>query len=155
MKKYYFLVMALAALMSCSSDEFVGDSGSPNGVNGSDNAAISFNLNVPTVTRADKTGGDAATDLSNQFIVYAEKDETWHIAPDNREGIRISFDLDGKQDSGWFLLRLSVHDPVMPLNAESDVHGGVKKILASLYQFLKMTDGIDIHPVEQALDSLE
>ncbi|MBR3110397.1 MAG: hypothetical protein IKH35_04340 [Prevotella sp.] len=77
MKKYYFLVMALAALMSCSSDDFVGDSGSPNGVNGNGGeSAISFNLNVPTVTRADKTGGDAATDLSNQFIVYAEKGET-------------------------------------------------------------------------------
>lgn len=73
MKKYYFLVMALAALMSCSSDEFVGDSGSPNGVNGSENAAISFGFDVPQVTRAG--GATAAGHLSNQFIVYGEKSE--------------------------------------------------------------------------------
>lgn len=78
MKKYYFLVMALAALMSCSSDEFVGDSGSPNGVNGSGaESAISFNLNVPTVTRAGEVGGNtAATALSNQFIIWGEKNES-------------------------------------------------------------------------------
>ena len=35
----------------------------------------------------------------------------WHIAPDNREGVRIVFDLDGGLRNGWFLLRLSVHDP--------------------------------------------
>ena len=34
MKKSYLLAMALAAMVSCSSDEFVGDNGSPNGVNG-------------------------------------------------------------------------------------------------------------------------
>lgn len=76
MKKNYLLVMALAALVSCSSDEFVGDSGSPNGVNGSgDEKAISFNLNVPTVTRSEKSGSDAAGILGYQFIVWGEKNE--------------------------------------------------------------------------------
>ena len=105
------------------------------------------------ITEADfrKKGGEVIESL----LQYAATEKSWHVAPDNREGVRVSFDLDDQKDAGWFLLRLSVHDPVMPLNAESDVHGGVKKILASLYQFLKMTDGIDIHPVEQALDSLE
>lgn len=75
-KKKYMLLIALAALVSCSSDEFVGDSSSPNGVNGSENAAISFDLSVPSVTRAERTGSNAADDLGNQFIVYGEKDET-------------------------------------------------------------------------------
>ena len=76
MKKNYLFVMALAAMVSCSSDEFVGDSGSPNVVNGSENAAISFNLNVPTVTRAERNGADAASDLGGQFIIWGEKNET-------------------------------------------------------------------------------
>ncbi len=49
------------------------------------------------------------------------KQAGWTIAPDNCEGIRIS--LDKEHGDGWFLLRLSVHDPIMPLNAESDTSG--------------------------------
>lgn len=69
----YMLLIALAALVGCSSDEFVGDTGSPNGEAVSGNAAISFGFDVPQVTRA--SGATAATDLSNQFVVYGEKSE--------------------------------------------------------------------------------
>lgn len=82
---------------------------------------------------------------------YANAAETWHIAPDNREGVRIIFDLDGGMENGWFLLRLSVHDPVLPLNVESDVPGGVKQMLNSLYQVLKGAVGIDLSPLEKAI----
>ena len=81
---------------------------------------------------------------------YAGKDPDWHIAPDNREGIRISFDLNDKNDAGWFLLRLSVHDPVMPLNAESDIPGGVKDMLQRLYNVISDSKGIDLAPLKQA-----
>ena len=67
-----------------------------------------------------------------------------HIAPDNREGVRISFDLSDERDSGWFLLRLSVHDPVLPLNLESDVPGGVKTMAKALYEVLSGAEGIDL-----------
>lgn len=77
---------------------------------------------------------------------YAESKEEWHIAPDNREGIRVSFDKEN--GDGWFLLRLSVHDPIMPLNIESDSVGGVKKIAKNLFEFLKTVQGLDISPVE-------
>ena len=77
---------------------------------------------------------------------YAESKAEWHIAPDNREGIRVSFDKEN--GDGWFLLRLSVHDPIMPLNIESDSMGGVKKIAGKLFEFLKTTQGLDISPVE-------
>ena len=86
-----------------------------------------------------------------QVMDYATRQPNWHIAPDNREGIRISFDLDGGLNNGWFLLRLSVHDPVMPLNIESDVHGGVKQILKELYKALQETKDVDLNPLKQAL----
>lgn len=86
-----------------------------------------------------------------KVLDYANAAEHWHIAPDNREGVRISFDLNGGMDNGWFLLRLSVHDPVLPLNAESDVPGGVKQMLQSLYQVLKDSQGIDLTPLEKLL----
>ncbi len=82
---------------------------------------------------------------------YASGHEDWHIAPDNREGVRISFDIGGELNSAWFLLRLSVHDPVMPLNAESDVPGGVKAVLAKLYEALGDQEGIDLTSLKAAL----
>lgn len=59
-------------MASCSDNDFVGDQGT---LNSSGDGAISFDLNKPAITRGDKTGADAATDLSNQFIVYGEKNE--------------------------------------------------------------------------------
>ncbi|MFH1512843.1 MAG: phosphomannomutase/phosphoglucomutase [Bacillota bacterium] len=75
----------------------------------------------------------------------------WHIAPDNREGVRVSFDLEGGIDNGWFLLRLSVHDPVMPLNVESDIAGGNGFILRKLYDVLRTLDGIDLSVLAKAI----
>ena len=58
----------------------------------------------------------------------------WQVADDSREGVRVSFDK--AHGDGWFLLRLSVHDPVMPLNVESNVEGGCVQILAQLQPFM-------------------
>ena len=65
---------------------------------------------------------------------------------------RISFDLDGGMDNGWFLLRLSVHDPVLPLNVESDVPGGVQQMLESLLKVLNDAEGIDLTPLKKAVE---
>ena len=81
--------------------------------------------------------------------VYARA-QGWSIAPDNREGLRVSFPR-GEGD-GWFLLRLSVHDPILPLNAESNVPGGVRLILEQLAQFFREnSQGIDPSPLFSAL----
>lgn len=72
-KKHLFIAAtALLAFASCADDGFVGDENAKKSGEG----AISFDLRKPGATRADKTGADAASDLSSQFIVYAEKDET-------------------------------------------------------------------------------
>ncbi len=83
-------------------------------------------------------GEKIITDLTK----YAENQENWHLADDNREGVRVSFDE--QNGNGWFLLRLSVHDPIMPLNIESDSKGGVEIILKQLYVFLNSTSGLKI-----------
>ena len=64
----------------------------------------------------------------------------WKVAPSNYEGIRISFGA-GEGD-GWFLLRMSLHDPIMPLNIESDVKGGNLIIAKKLLEFLNKYDGL-------------
>lgn len=80
--------------------------------------------------------------IIDELTAYADKAEGWILADDNREGVRVSF---GESDgNGWFLLRLSVHDPIMPLNIESDSQGGVEIIKNKLYEFLKTTTGLKI-----------
>ena len=93
----------------------------------------------------------AGKQVIEHVLEYASQRPEWHVAPDNREGVRISFDLENGLNNGWFLLRLSVHDPVMPLNVESDVQGGVRAILRQLYQVLKGLRDIDTAPLEKAL----
>ena len=80
--------------------------------------------------------------IISDLTAYAESKEGWNVADDNREGIRVSFDENN--GNGWFLLRLSVHDTIMPLNVESDSEGGVDIILDKLYEFLNTTSGLDI-----------
>ena len=82
-----------------------------------------------------------------RILDHAEITDDWHIAPDNREGVRISFDLGGIPDSAWFLLRLSVHDPVLPINAESDVPDGIRTMLTALAEVLDGIPGIDMTPL--------
>ena len=62
---------------------------------------------------------------------FVSNDPKYIVAPDNREGIRVS------TENGWFLLRMSVHDPVMPLNFESERVGGVNADIADIKPFFK------------------
>ncbi len=73
---------------------------------------------------------------------YAEKQEGWTVAQDNHEGIRISLDKDS--GDGWMLLRLSVHDPILPFNVESNSNSGVNKIIDSFSQFIKNYEKLDL-----------
>ena len=75
MKKYLFFATALAALASCTSNDFVGEDTSST-TNQSEQAAIAFGTGVKTVTRADHYGVDAATLLNNKFIVGGFKGAT-------------------------------------------------------------------------------
>lgn len=64
---------------------------------------------------------------------YICKIDGWSIEPKNYEGIKINCN----NESGWFLLRLSLHEPVFVLNIESDVKDGVKNILFNFNNFIK------------------
>lgn len=72
MKKNALFAIALISLAGCTNDEFVGDPelGEANG-----QTPISFSSGLTTITRADKTGSEAATDLNEKFYVYGIKNE--------------------------------------------------------------------------------
>ncbi len=75
------------------------------------------------------------------LTAYAEKQAGWSLAPSNYEGVRVNLDAD--HGDGWFLLRLSLHDPLLPLNIESNTAGGCKMIAKELAAFLTSYDKLD------------
>ena len=75
------------------------------------------------------------TEVIEKLGEYAKSQKGWTVEPKNYEGIRVM--CDESTGNGWFLLRLSLHDPLMPLNIESNSVGGVDTIAAALKVFLK------------------
>jgi len=95
------------------------------------------------ITAADfKAYGNRAIEALQDF---AAQQPSWEVVPKNYEGIRVA--CLAPQESGWFLLRLSLHDPVMPLNIESNVAGGVEAIAAQLRPFFQGWPELDATPL--------
>lgn len=92
-----------------------------------------FRLNI---TESDfKSYGD---NVIKELEKFMSGKPDYKIADDNREGIRVS------GSDGWFLLRLSVHDPVMPLNFESDTAVGIDKMIEDLKPFFARFSGLSL-----------
>ena len=60
------------------------------------------------------------------------------IAEPSYEGVRIVF------DGGWALLRMSLHDPNMPLNIEADAAGGADEIERTVKELIAGFDALDL-----------
>lgn len=72
------------------------------------------------------------------------------IDPGNREGLRLLF---GKPDR-WLMARLSVHDPLLVINTESDEAGGVKRMLKTLLAMLTpYEETVDLSALRARLDT--
>ena len=91
-----------------------------------------------------RTHGNAVIE---QLQTYVKKQSGWQAVPNNYEGLRVA--CSDSQEDGWFLLRLSLHDPVLPLNIESNVKGGVEKIKRRLLAFFKAVEQLNISSLEQ------
>ena len=98
--------------------------------------SLEFRMNI--LVEDFKTYGQEVIDKLN---AYAATKEGWSLAPNNFEGVRVN--LDEAHGNGWFLLRLSLHDPLLPLNIESNSIGGAKTIAAELAGFIADFDKLD------------
>ena len=76
------------------------------------------------------------------FRAFCEADPRFHIVTPNYEGVRVAFD--DEEVKGWLLIRLSLHDPVIPINLESKAPGGVTILKARIRPF------IEAHPALKA-----
>ena len=98
--------------------------------------SVEFRMNI--LQEDFKAYGQQVIDDLN---AYATQQNGWSLAPSNYEGVRVNLDED--HGNGWFLLRLSLHDPLLPLNVESNCAGGAKKIATELSAFLEKYEKLD------------
>ncbi|MBR7123214.1 MAG: phosphomannomutase/phosphoglucomutase [Oscillospiraceae bacterium] len=98
--------------------------------------SVEFRMNI--LLEDFKTYGQKVID---DLKVYAAERSGWTLADSNYEGVRVN--LDSSHGDGWFLLRLSLHDPLLPLNIESNLPGGAKIIASELADFLNVYDKLD------------
>jgi len=84
-----------------------------------------------------KTYGNNVIEALKEFVVNSE---SYELAPVNHEGVRVI----SKNADGWFLVRLSLHDPILPINIESNIPGGVQLMEEDLRQFLLQYDALNV-----------
>ena len=69
------------------------------------------------------------------FRAFCAADPRFHIVSPNYEGVRVAFD--DEEVKGWLLIRLSLHDPVVPINLESANDGGVDILKERIRPFIE------------------
>ena len=80
-------------------------------------------------------GEQVIADLAKQYVVG------WTIDPENEEGIR--FKLSAPFGSGWFLLRMSLHEPLLVLQVENDEIGHLPAVLQEIHEFLNTYEKVN------------
>ncbi|MDH3345854.1 MAG: hypothetical protein OEL75_01575 [Kiritimatiellaceae bacterium] len=86
--------------------------------------------------------GAIGDEVLKAFADFVANEPGWSATPNNFEGVHVT--VDASAGNGWALLRKSLHDPVMPLNVESEEVGGVSKITARMQAFLSQFDSLDV-----------
>ncbi|MGE4489967.1 MAG: phosphomannomutase/phosphoglucomutase [Kiritimatiellales bacterium] len=86
--------------------------------------------------------GPYGDDVLKKFEQFVADEPGWSATPNNYEGVHVT--VDAKHGNGWALLRKSLHDPVLPLNIESEEVGGVAQISAHMQAFLSQFDQLDL-----------
>lgn len=85
--------------------------------------------------------------IIQELRFFAECDKRLTPATDDYEGVRINFP-EGFGE-GWLLLRVSVHDPVLPVNMASMRTGGNKIMAKQLYFMLEKYPYLDVSELKE------
>ncbi len=97
--------------------------------------AESVEIRIPIMLDDFKKYGE---NVIAKLTEYSESHLGWEVEKENYEGVRINV------KGGWFLLRLSVHDPILPLNIENDYTGVCSEIANELKEFFSQFDKLDL-----------
>ena len=80
---------------------------------------------------------------------FVTRQPGWSVDPENDEGIRVNVsDIYG---SGWFLLRMSLHEPLLVLQVENDKAGKNKLVFAKLADFFEQYDALNTEKLAAVL----
>lgn len=140
--KIYILTLAAALLTGCASDEFTGRKANPDG-----EVAITFSSGANGMTRADKTGADAATLLGNNFVVEGVKGDSVDYAEAqvvfDHYNVNWTTNTAGSTESNssnWEYVGQSVSTNPAPVNAQMQT---IKfwDFGAEQYDFIAMSKG--------------
>ncbi|MBE7022820.1 MAG: phosphomannomutase/phosphoglucomutase [Ruminococcaceae bacterium] len=105
------------------------------------------NLKEPKLAaghRLNLTGSNFKEDgkkILDALSAAVQKSSNMSLEEPNYEGVRVNI------GDGWFLLRLSLHDPLMPLDIQCDSEDCLAEIYNFLKSFLSAFDCIDITPL--------
>ncbi|MBD1874291.1 phosphomannomutase/phosphoglucomutase [Nodosilinea sp. FACHB-131] len=88
-----------------------------------------------------------AAEVMNQLQAFVATQADWAVVPNTYEGVRVA--CQSPAENGWFMMRMSLHDPVLPLNIESNVPEGVAKIAQRLQAFFTSLAELDISALER------
>ncbi len=99
-----------------------------------------------------KDGAANFQEIGNTAISFireaASNADGMSLAADNYEGVRINFD--STHGDGWALVRMSLHEPIVPINFESNTSGGCAIIASALKKLLApYAAQIDLTPLEK------
>ena len=83
--------------------------------------------------------------ILGELQARAESIPGWSLEKENYEGVRVNCDTE--HGNGWLLLRKSLHEPIMPLNIESDSEGGTRMIAEALYGLIADEKTLDLTPI--------
>ena len=92
---------------------------------------------------------DYGLSVIDDFKNLCENTEGITVAPVNHEGVRVNFD--GGCGDGWQLLRMSVHEPLLVLNCESNKQGGVHAMLEFFSDFISQYKELDTSKLQAIL----
>ncbi|XP_031372641.1 uncharacterized protein LOC116187826 isoform X1 [Punica granatum] len=120
-------------------------------VEGLEEPAVAVELRLKiNQTHADLKGG-SFQDYGEAVLKHLENsidaDPKLRKAPVNYEGVRVS------GFGGWFLLRLSLHDPVLPLNIEAPSHDDAVKLGLLVSAAVKEFAALDTSALDKFVQS--
>ncbi len=95
---------------------------------------------------------DAGKVVIQRVLDYANAAENWHMRRITARACAFPSTLTAAWTTAGSCSACPCMTPVLPLNVESDVPGGVQQMLGSLLKVLNDAEGIDLTPLKKAVE---
>ncbi|MFY8331487.1 phosphomannomutase/phosphoglucomutase [Vagococcus carniphilus] len=90
-------------------------------------------------------GNSVITDLAE----FVNEVDGFTVDPENEEGIRVN--VRETYGSGWFLLRMSLHEPLLVLQVENDIAGKNRLVFEKLNEFFQTKERLNTEKLIEVL----